>query len=177
MTSQLLTTGQPHIGVVIDVTLALQSKPYSGQMTYVHQCMIRFNQFPDNPQRCQWMDADKDSTLFVKGEHVRVVPKNFRYDNYFITKDQGYIPHAVMENSSFHIADMVQVNADTGSALTFPDNPSLVQAICHTAIMGAATFTQYRGEMTKVDLYEITEELIQRQLLILEQKTSFQSKS
>jgi hypothetical protein len=159
---QLLTEGIYYKGYVIKHKNAVRSKPYKGGLSYVHLVLIRFDLYPDTEIECSYMSPNMESDLFSEGEYVRVLIRNFFQNNYGIYKDVAFI-HSIeketMEQTEFLIPKTLA-----------PAGVDSISYMMNSAIMGAATYCQYRPDCDPDKFYAMIKELFDMQQLKQPQK-------
>lgn len=156
-TEQLLTLGTLYTGYVTKIMNAVWSKPYDGSISYAHRVFIRFDAFPDQDIECSYMNKIKDSDIYSTGEYVRVLPKNFSHNNYGIQKDQSFMVAPSTENEVMEAAEFLYSKNDTAAGV------DMINYMMHSAIMGAATFCQYRMDCDKAEFYQMIQEIFTMQ--------------
>lgn len=162
-TVQLLTLGDFYTGYVTKIKNAVSNRPYNGAITYVHRVFIQFDLFPDMEIECSYMNKNKDGGSYTEGEYVSVVAKNFSYNNYGIQKDLTFSP-SDSEKQTMEAAEFNDLKSDTTPGVDTIPAVDTMARMMHSAIMGSATFWQYRMDCKLSDFYNMVDTLMEKQL-------------
>lgn len=154
---QLLEINVLYTGYVTEIKNAVSSRPYKGIISYVHRVTIRFDKFPDRDIVCSYMNSYQDSNTYSSGEYVRVLIKNFVYNNYGIEKDPKF-EISETEKQTIEAAEILYLPGTTPEK-EISAGADMFTQMMHSAIMGAATFCQYRNNCSNSDFYNMIEDL------------------
>ena len=158
-TNQLLTLGTLYTGYVTKIVNNVWQKPYDGDISYAHRVFIRFDEFPDREIECSYMNKKIDSDVYTIGEYVRILPKNFSHNNYGIQKDQTFVVPPTVDKEVMEAADFLYPKSDNAAGV------DVITYMMNSAIMGAATFCQYRMDCNKAEFYKMIQEIFTMQQL------------
>lgn len=161
-----LNIGEHYKGEVVGVRNAYDkfaSGVEKATTMYGHLVTIKFDMYPDSPQQCQWCDTDPQSKVFKNGDFVKVHIRKFTKNMYTVSRTTDIVEPSLRESTSVYYPESTP--SELQSALC-PE--SVRAAFIQTAIMGAATFCQYRPDMNTKDLFELIDDMYTSQMLKFE---------
>jgi hypothetical protein len=160
--NKLLIVNHRYTGQVTRINNCARQTTYNGKIVNVHEIYIKFDITPTVETLCSHVEDSPETSYYKRGEYVEVTIRNYVNKNYSIHKNtdfDGFVPPPATSQQDVP-AEIESADFFIPSRMLTADQINLQW---QTAIMGAATYCQYKPETSKTDFLSMARELFNMQ--------------